>query len=115
MAHELMDGELLRRDVHPAEVARPDGTVIRRARAFATSHRLLVWQEPERGKITVALDVELAEPFSVPASRGSLQGSLECATDEGTYWVNRGGGCGCGQVALKALGAPVPWTSREAA
>ena len=102
-------GEVLRRDVHPAEVACPDGRVIR-GRAFATSHRLVVWTEPERGKVDVALDVELEEPFSVPASRGTLQGSLECATGWGTFWVNRGRGCGCGQVALKALGAPVGWT-----
>lgn len=112
-----MDGELLRRDVMPAEVACPDGTVIRRARVFATSHRLLVWQEPQRGHVEVALDVELSEPYSVPASRGSLPGNarLECVTGQGTFWVNRGGGCGCGQTALRALGAPVPWTSREAA
>jgi hypothetical protein len=117
MAHELMDGELLRRDVMPAEIACPDGTVIRRARAFATTHRLIVWQEPARGEIEVVLDVELADPYSVPACRGTLSGNqrLECRTDQGTFWVNRGGGCGCGQVALEALGAPVPWTSREAA
>lgn len=106
--------ELLCRDIHPAEVACPDGRVIS-GRAFATTHRLIVWREPERSLVEVALNVELLHEGFVPASRNSLQGALECPTAEGTYWVNRGRGCGCGQTALKALGPPVPWTRREAA
>lgn len=104
--------EVLRRDVHPAEVACPDHSVLT-GRVFVTSHRLIVWREAGR-EIEKTLDVELSEPFSVPAYRGSLQGALECVTDEGTYWVNHGRGCGCGQTALKALGPPVPWTAKEA-
>ncbi len=102
----MMDAEILRRDVHPAEVACPDGRVLR-GRAFATSHRLIVWVEPERRKVEVALDVPLAED-SVPGDRGTLRGSLECLATDGTYWINPGRGCGCGQIALKALGPPVP-------
>lgn len=109
-----MDGEVLRRDVHPAEVACPDGSVYRRCRAIATSHRLLVWGESDRKRVTL-LDVELSEPFSVPAYRGTLQGALECVTPQGTYWVNRGAGCGCGQLTLKSLGPPVGWTRGVAA
>jgi len=104
-----MGDEVLRRDVHPAEVACPDGNVIRDCRAFATTHRLIVWGEQDR-KPEAVLDVELSEPGSVPASLISLVGALECVTPNGTYWVNRGRGCGCGSV-LKALGAPVGWTS----
>lgn len=105
--------EVLRRDVHPAEVACPDGSVLR-GRVFATSHRLIVWREVDR-EVAKVLDVDLSEPFSVPADRGSLRGSLECVTDDGTYWVNRGRGCGCGQTTLKALGPPVSWTAAVAA
>lgn len=105
--------ETLRRDVMPAEVACPDGTVIRRCRAFATSHRLIVWGEAERKRVTL-LDVELTED-TVPGDRGTLRGALECPTADGTFWVNRASGCGCGQVVLKALGPPVSWTGQVAA
>lgn len=115
MGAATISGEVLRRDTHPAEVACPDGSVITRCRAIITSHRLIVWQEADRKKI-VTLDVELTDPFSVPANRGSLNGCLECRTDGGTYWVNPGRGCGCGQLVLKALGPPVGWQGqREAA
>jgi hypothetical protein len=108
--------ELLRRDVHPAEIAMPDGTVLAGCRVFVTTHRLIAWQVVER-KPTRVLDVELAEPGSVPGSRATLpaNGRLECRLiDSGTTWVNKGRGCGCGSP-LKALGPPVPWTRREAA
>ena len=109
------DSEVLCRDVHPAEVATPDGGVVTGARVFATSHRLLAYVVRD-GQIVKTVDVELSDPYSVPAARGTLprNGRLSAPwTGDGTYWVNRGGGCGCGSP-LKALGAPLPWTRREA-
>lgn len=104
-----MDVELLRRDIHPAEVLTPDGSVLTKCRVFVTNRRLIVYKAVG----TPLVDVEI-EPDSVPADRGSLFGQLECVASTGTYWVNRGRGCGCGSP-LKAMGAPVPWTRREAA
>jgi hypothetical protein len=101
--------ELLRRDIHPAEVS-IDGEVLTSARVFVTDRRLLAFRVGEGG-IEVALDLELERPCSVPASRGSLQGCLEAHLSDGRVaWINRGHGCGCGSP-LKALGPPVPWTA----
>jgi hypothetical protein len=91
-----MDGEILARDVFPAEVACPDGSVLRDVRVFATSHRVVAYGVREEG-IVPLLNIELATPGSIPASHSSLTGSgrLEARTADGTYWVNRGRGCGC--------------------
>lgn len=98
--------------MHPAEIA-IDGDVQAGLRVFITSHRLIAWGTEDRTPVKV-LDVELAEPFSVPADRSTLKrGQLECRlTDGTTAWVNRGRGCGCGSP-LKALRAPVSWTGKE--
>jgi hypothetical protein len=108
-----MGGETLARDVFPAEIAFPDGTVLRDVRAYATSHRLVAYGVRGEG-IVALLDVQLAEPGSIPVSRSSLTGSgrLEARTAEGTYWVNRGRGCGCSGPTrvLKAYAPPVSWT-----
>lgn len=91
----------------------PNGDVLTKARVFVTSHRLLAYQVVE-GSIVQVVDLPLVDPYGVPADRGTLTaGRLECVTPEGTAWVNRGRGCGCGSP-LKALGLPVPWTRREA-
>lgn len=104
--------ELMRRDVHPAEVALPDGSVLTGVRVFVTDRRLIAFRAVE-GRIDKVADLELADPCSVPANRGTLgQGRLEARlADGGTAWVNRGHGCGCGSPLL-ALGIPVPWTER---
>jgi hypothetical protein len=98
--------------VFPAEIACPDGSVIRDVRVFATTHRLVAYGV--RDGITTVLDVVLEEPGSIPASRSSLTGSgrLEARTADGTFWVNRGRGCGCSGPTrvLKAFGSPVSWT-----
>jgi hypothetical protein len=108
-----LDGETLCRDVYPAEVARPDGSVLKDVRAFATSHRLLVYRALDGGGVDVALDVELSEPHSIPATRNGLTGGgrVECRTADGTYWVNRGRGCGCFGPSriLRAIGPPIGW------
>jgi hypothetical protein len=92
--------------VHPAEVLFPDGRFVKDARAFVTSHRLIVWQRDGPSKMHEML---LAEPFSVEARRGTLGGSLEVETSEGTVHLSRGYGCGCGSPLL-ALAPPVGWT-----
>lgn len=104
--------ERLVRDVHPAEVSLPDGRVLTGVRTFITTQRLLVYQATADRQIERAEDLDLAQPCSVPANRGSLQGALEVRLADGsTAWVNRGRGCGCGSP-LKALGAPVSWTGQ---
>ena len=105
--------ELLRRDIFPAELAMPDGSVVTEARAFITTHRLFAWAI-KQGTIIVVADVELAEPESIEGNRGTLSGSLQVETTEGTVYVNKGRGCGC-HSPLKALSAPVGWTPKVAA
>lgn len=110
---ELTEPELLRRDVHPAEVLLPSGTLIRDLRVFVTSRRLLAFGTEPGGRIVVALELELEQPCTVPANRGTLgQGRLEARLADGsTAWINSGHGCGCGSP-LKALAPPVSWTGR---
>ena len=107
-----MQDERLRRDVMPAEVALADGTVLgargHKVRLFVTSHRVVAWRDIN-GSIEQVLDVPLAEPWSVEAHRGTLPGTLEVETADGTAYVSRGYGCGCGS-ALLALAPPVSWT-----
>lgn len=105
-------GELLRRDVHPAELLMPDGSVETGLRVFVTSHRLLAYRATADRRIELAVDLVLEEPFSVEANRSTLMGALQCVTASGQVTVNRGRGCGCGSP-LKGLGSPVPWIRKE--
>lgn len=103
-----MDGEVLCRDVMPADVLKPDGSMLREVRAFVTTHRLVAFQaNPQIEKV---LDLALLDPFCVPASRGTLSGTeqLQVRVEGGDAWVNRGSGCGCGSP-LRALAPPVDW------
>jgi hypothetical protein len=118
----MTDGELLRRDVHPAEILMPDGSMLTGVRVFVTTHRLLAYQVRDR-TIKRVVDLELVESGSVPLDRQTLgRGRLECRVwservpsaggtvrAEHTAWVNQGRGCGCGSP-LKALKAPCGWT-----
>ena len=110
----MTDVELLARDVFVAEIVTPGGEVIKDVRAFATSHRLVAYGVNDDRQIVKVLDVALLEPGTIPRDRSDLTGSgrLEAKTADGTYWVNRGRGCGCHGPTrmLKALGAPFPWT-----
>lgn len=102
--------ELMRRDVHPAEVLMPDGSLHLQARVFVTSQRLIAYTRDREGRIVKALELALAGDPPV-ASRASLNGgNLELATTAGAVIVNQGAGCGCGSP-LKALGTPVSWTA----
>ncbi len=106
----MRDDEVMCRDVHPAEILLPDGRILHDVRVFVTSHRLGAFAVTPGRVIERVVDAELAEPFSVPASRNTLRaGALECRLADGTAWVNRGRGCGC-HSPLKALSGPVPWT-----
>ncbi len=110
MTTAISANELLRRDIHPAEVLMPSGELIREARVFVTTERVLAWKMRE-GRVQQVLALELAgDP--PPASRQSLNGGqleLQCA--EGVLFVNQGAGCGCGSP-LKALAPPLAWTTR---
>ena len=87
--------------------------MVTEARVFVTSHRLLAWAKgPER--IGIVVDVELAQAESIEANRGTLSGSLQIETTDGTVYINKGRGCGC-HSPLKALPAPCPWTRKELA
>jgi hypothetical protein len=108
-----VEAERLIRDVHPAELLMPDGSMLRDVRVFVTTRRLVAYRATGHGAIDVAVELELQVPGTVPADRGTLgQAALECrlATGE-TVWINRGQGCGCGSP-LKALAPPVSWTNR---
>lgn len=114
MNDTALEHELLRRDVHPAELLMPDGQVLTGLRVFVTTRRLLAYKADPHGRIEKALELELADPCTVPADRGTLpaNGRLEARLQDGsTAWVNRGAGCGCGSP-LKALAPPVPWVRR---
>jgi hypothetical protein len=118
-----MDGETLRRDVHPGEILMPDGTMLTSLRVFVTTHRLVAYQVQDR-TIKRVVNLKLIEPGSVPLDHQTLgRGRLECrvyqlADDDtidgvGTAWVNQGRGCGCGSP-LKAL-SPTCWARETVA
>jgi hypothetical protein len=87
----------------------PDGSMVRDARVFVTSLRLLAYVARDY-RVERVVDVQLSVPGAVPACRGSLgNGRLECPVLAGTVWVNRARGCGCGSP-LKGLAPPVGWT-----
>ena len=101
--------ELLHRDVFPAEVfiART-GEHKLAARAFVTSHRLVVYAVGPTGTPERVLDAALTGP-APERDRGTQGvGELEISTADGPVFVTRDSGCGCGS-ALKALDAPVSW------
>lgn len=106
-----MVGEAMRRDVHPAEVVLPDGSVLTGdLRVFVTSHRLLAYRYDQQvGRAQLAAELILEQPNSVVADMGTLgSGTVQAETPDGIAVVNRGAGCGCGSP-LKAMGQPAPW------
>lgn len=102
--------ETMARDVFPAEVYAIGGGVLTKCRVFITSHRMIVWGLGRGGVVEKKLEVELAEPLGVFASRSVLgpRESIEVATLTKGYIVNKGRGCNCGS-SLKALAPPAPW------
>lgn len=103
--------EKLLRDVGNAEVYAPhaDPSPVRRARAFITTERIIVYGMASDRSIYLLLD-EAITGQRPAAERGTLQGQLTVETELGLVHVTRGGGCGCGSGGLKALSAPATWT-----
>lgn len=106
-------GETLHRDVYPAEVLLPDGSILVGVHVFVTSHRLLAYSEASGRRVGLEYGADLAEVGSVPADMSTMRaGQLECKLGVGgTAWVNLGRGCGCGSP-LKAMKPPVGWVRR---
>ena len=67
--------ERLARDIYPAEVVLPDGTLLKEARAFVTSSRIIVWTESD-ARWQPNLVFESALTIPVPRDRGSLRGCV---------------------------------------
>ena len=108
-----MDGELLVRDIFPAEVLEVGGSLITKVRVFITTHRMIVWHEQYKGVPAKLLEVNLAEPFSVASQQAKLGYGerIEVATMTRGFIINQGRGCGCGSV-LKALPRPAEWKAK---
>jgi hypothetical protein len=104
------DTELLARDIHPADVLLPSGRLISNCRVFITSERIVAWVAKPDRTLEVIVQLPLAERGSVERTRNSLSvgARVQAETSEGTVWINRAQGCGCGSP-LKALSAPAPW------
>ena len=109
---DVASREVLLRDVHPAQVVMPDGSIVRGARVFVTSRRALIYGvDLATREVLVVGDLAITEPGIIPPGKGTLgpSESLELRTPVGTAWLTRDRGCGCGSP-LKALSAPVGWS-----
>lgn len=102
-------GEVLARDIWPAEVLMADGTLITRARVFLTSHRMIVWQQFGQLPRKV-VDFKLAVPMDEAhvQAAAALPYPIEVTAMTNTALINAGrGGC-CSNMALQALAPPCP-------
>jgi hypothetical protein len=108
-----LDDEVMARDVFPAEVLLPDGSLLTRCRVFVTSHRLLAFKEDKAKRIECVAHLELSKPHSIDPNKATLQmtGRINAKTTEGEVIINRARGCSCG--SLKALDLPCGWTRRK--
>lgn len=94
------------RKVWPAEVALPDGTVLRDALVVVTQQRVYVWRASAAGQIELVWNSGWTWEGSVLTKEHLLVASpLRVATEAGVMSVNRGRGCGCGNP----LGRWQPW------
>ena len=102
--------ETLARDIYPAEVLLPDGSMHTGCRVFVTTDRMSVWAETTHSKSPYkVIELQLAERNSIALSQATMMRDdrLEVVTTEGTAFVNKG--LGCCKGALKALWAPAKW------
>lgn len=107
---QTVEAERLLRDVHPVEVS-VDGRVLRAARVFVTTDRLVAYIEgrAEMGRRRPQIALSAALTAERPEKRrDSLPGPLTIETDAGPVTLSRGRGCGCGS-SLKLLGPLAPW------
>lgn len=88
----------------------PDGSLIRAARVFVTNRRVIVHTaKPTRAISTTELAITDASVI-VPG-KGTLgpSESIELCTSDGTAWLTKDAGCGCGSV-LRALSPPMGYS-----
>ncbi len=102
--------ERLVRDLFPCEVYVVGGKVIRLARVFVTTERVIVWEDSKHHGLRIAEDFRLAEPWAVEPSRAMLttKDRLEIAGLVRGLIVNKAHGCGC-TSALKGIPRPAEW------
>lgn len=105
---ETQTDERLVRDLYPGEVLEVGGRMFTKCRVFITTDRLIVWKLT-KGVLDKVLDVAVAEPGSIAASRDAPEFAIEVATLTRGYLVNKGHGCRCRGGQLLALSPPVPW------
>ena len=105
-----MEGELLVRDIFPAEVLEVGGALLTKVRVFITTHRMIVWRTDAAKVPGICLEVKLAEPGSVSSQEAKLGHGerIEVSTLTKGYIINQGHGCMCGSI-LKALPRPAEW------
>ncbi len=65
--------ELMARDVFPAEVLLPDGSMLLGVRVFCTTKRTLVFRAAG-GQISLAAELEHSPSCNITRDRSSLQG-----------------------------------------
>jgi hypothetical protein len=95
--------EVLVHDIFPAEVLEVGGRIWTGCRVFVTTERMTVWRQPKGHALEKVLDVALTEPVDP-----ELRSPIEIATLTRGYLVNKGRGCGCHKMSLKALTPPAP-------
>lgn len=81
------------RDVFPAEVTAPDGTLHRKVRAVLSRERLYVFAEVDGAPAAVVSEPWVEEGSTVGAAWSRRPFTV--ATEEGRWIVNHGYGCGC--------------------
>lgn len=106
-----LPGEVLHRDVYPAEVLTPEGEIVR-GRCFITNRRVVVFGEAGRNAIEQIYETDLEPGHIEPNQNTLITGRIEVPLPgDGRVWVNRGSGCGCGSI-LKIMSVPFGWTPR---
>jgi hypothetical protein len=105
-------GEVMVRDIYPAEVYEVGGKIHTKVRVFLTNRRMIVWGTDRGGRVPEKrLDVELSDPigaFAASAVALPRSAPIEVATLTQGFIVNKISGCRCGS-ALLALSPPAPW------
>jgi hypothetical protein len=107
-------GEALCREVYPANVLLPDGTLLRSLAAYVTTARLVVFATDSFGMIGPVWDADLVVPIGASMNSLMAHERIEAITDRGAVWINRDRGCGCGSP-LKTMASPWSWSPARGA